>query len=83
NEAIDQILGYLTWRDAYGVVLIFSHNKGFSGVLEAVPTAIKELASRRGEIMSADEHHWIARHSLPSDEQQTVEIHYLAFNIYA
>jgi len=83
NEAIDQILGYLTWRDAYGVVLIFSRNKGFSGVLEAVPTAIKELASRRGEIISADEHHWIARHSLPSDEQQTVEIHYLAFNIYA
>ena len=83
NEAIDQILGYLTWRDAYGVVLIFSRNKGFSGVLEAIPTAIKELASRRGEIMSADEHHWIARHALPSDEQQTVEIHYLAFNIYA
>lgn len=83
NEAIDQILGYLTWRDAYGVVLIFSRNKGFSSILEAIPTAIKELTSLRGEVIVTNKNHWIARHALPGDEQQTAEIHYLAYNIYA
>lgn len=83
NEALDQILGYLTWRDAYGVVLMFSRNKGFSSVLDSIPASIKKLTSLRGEIMIVDEHHWATRHALPEDEQQTVEIHYLAFNIYA
>jgi len=83
NEALDQILGYLTWRDAYGVVLLFSRNKGFSGVLDSIPLAIKESPSLRGEVLEIDKHHWFARHFLPEDERQTVEIHYLVYNVYA
>ena len=29
-EAVKQILGYLTWKDAYGVIILFSRNKEFS-----------------------------------------------------
>lgn len=83
GEAVSQILGYLTWRDAYGVVLLFSRNKGFSEVLSTIPEAIKHLASLRGDFHHVDEHHCLARHTLPSDESQTVEIHYLVYNIYA
>lgn len=83
NEALNQILGYLTWRDAYGVVLLFSRNKGFSGVLNSIPAAIKEFTSLRGEVLAIDKHHWSAKHILPEDEQQTVEIHYLVYNVYA
>lgn len=83
NEALHQILGYLTWRDAYGVVLLFSRNKGFSGVLDSIPAAIKEFISLRGEVLEVDEHHWSARHVLSEVEQQTVEIHYLVYNVYA
>jgi len=83
NEALDQILGYLTWRDAYGVVLLFSRNKGFSGVLDSIPLAIKESPSLRGEVLEIDKHHWFSRHFLPEDERQTVEIHYLVYNVYA
>lgn len=82
-EAVSQILGYLTWRDAYGVVLLFSRNKGFSNVLSAIPKAINNLASLRGELHQVDDHHWLARHTLPGDESQTIEIHYLVYNIYA
>ena len=82
-EAVSQILGYLTWRDAYGVVLLFSRNKGFSSVLSAIPEAINDLASLRGELHQVDDHHWLARHTLPGDESQTVEVHYLVYNIYA
>lgn len=82
-EAVGQILGYLTWRDAYGVVLLFSRNKGFSNMLSAIPQAIEDINSLRGEFHQVDDHHWLARHTLPGDESQTVEIHYLVYNIYA
>jgi len=82
-EAVDQILGYLTWRDAYGVVLLFSRNKGFSKVLSAVSEAVKDISSLRGELHQVDDHHWLARHKMPGDESQMVEIHYLVYNIYA
>ncbi len=82
-EAIDQILGYLTWRDAFGVVLVFSPNKGFSSVLDATQQAIAKVDTLRGDIHQIDEHHWVARHILPDDEYQSVEVHYLVFNIYA
>jgi len=32
SEAEAQILGYLTWRDSYGVILIFSRTERFSAV---------------------------------------------------
>jgi hypothetical protein len=80
---LDQILGYLTWRDAYGVILLFSRNQGFSGVLDSIPAAIKEFTSLRGEVLEVDEHHWSARPVLSEEEQQTVEIHYLVYNVYA
>ena len=83
GEAVDQILGYLTWRDAYGVVLLFSQNKGFSNVLGSIPEAINGIASLRGELHQVDDHHCLARHTLPGDDSQTVEIHYLVYNIYA
>ena len=83
SEALEQILGYLTWRDAYGVVLLFSRNKGFSKVRADIPEAIKSEASLRGEVHQVGEHHWLARHVLPDDDYQTVEIHFLAYNIYS
>lgn len=83
GEAIDQILGYLTWRDAYGLVLVFSRNKGFSGVLEGITATIRNHSSLRGEVHRTDEHHWNARHVLKENGQELVEMHYLAYNICA
>ena len=83
NEALEQILGYLTWRDAYGVVLLFSRNKGFSKVRADIPEAIKGEVSLRGEVYQVDQHHWSARHVLPNDDYQAVEIHYLVYDVYA
>lgn len=34
NETIDQLLGYLSWRNNYGIIITFSKNKNLSGVLE-------------------------------------------------
>lgn len=83
GEAVEQILGYLTWRDAYGVVLMFSRNAGFSNVRGNIPEAIAEIESLRGEVLEVDAHHWTGRHVLPGDDNQTVEIHYLVYDIHS
>ena len=82
-EAVDQILSYLTWRDAYGVILLFSRNKGFSNVVSVISEAVKDTSSLRGEVHQLDNHHCLARHKMPGEESQTIEIHYLVYNIYA
>jgi hypothetical protein len=40
-ETVDQLLGYLSWRDTKAAVVIFNRNKNLSGVLEAIKTAMK------------------------------------------
>ena len=40
GETIDQLFGYLTWRQTYGIVITFSKNKGLTGVAEAAKEAV-------------------------------------------
>lgn len=83
KDATDQILGYLTWRDAYGVVLVFSRRKDFSKVREQFPATIEAVESLRGEVLAYDDHHWSCRNVLPNDSYDTVQLHYLCYNILA
>jgi hypothetical protein len=41
TETIDQILGYLSWRDSKAAILLFNRNKDFSKVLDAIPETVK------------------------------------------
>jgi hypothetical protein len=41
NETIDQLLGYLSWRDSKAAILLFNRNKDFSKVVNAIPAVIK------------------------------------------
>ncbi len=36
-ETIDQLLGYLSWRDSKIAILLFNRNRDFSKVLGAIP----------------------------------------------
>ena len=40
-EAIDQILGYTSWRDTKTAILVFNRNKNLSAVLDKIPEAIQ------------------------------------------
>lgn len=82
GEAVKQILGYLTWKDAYGVVILFSRNKNYSKVLNAAVQAISSLPSLWGNVTANGERHWISDHFLPGDENWTVNIQCLVYNIY-
>jgi len=55
-EAIDQLLGYTSWRDTKTAILLFNRKKNFSNVLEKIPSTAeshkcyKRELERRGEI---------------------------------
>jgi len=82
HETIDQILGYLTWRNSYGIIINFSKNKGFTDVLE---TLFKEIPNhpqyRKGQ-NKLEETHFVSYNSLPEDEKKLVELHYLNYNLF-
>jgi len=41
TEAIDQLLGYLSWRDSKAAILLFNRNKDFSKVIEVIPGVVE------------------------------------------
>ncbi len=41
TEAIDQLLGYLSWRDTKTSLMIFNRNKGFSAVLDQIDPTVR------------------------------------------
>lgn len=40
TETIDQLLGYLSWRDSKAAILVFNRNKNFSNVLSSIPDIV-------------------------------------------
>jgi hypothetical protein len=41
TETIDQLLGYLSWRDSKSAILLFNRNRDFSKVLAAIPETVR------------------------------------------
>lgn len=82
EESAKQILNYLTWRNSYGVVVLFSRNKGFSDVIDAVSKEIERTSNYVKGFEKMDETHFRARHSLPEDDKKLIEIHFVVYNLY-
>ena len=40
-ESINQLLGYVSWRDTKTAIIIFNRNRNFSQVLEAIPGSVR------------------------------------------
>ena len=83
DEVVAQLMGRLTWRDSYGVGVVFSLNTGFTEVLAAVLRKLPGLPGCVPESLhQMDEHHFVARFAIPSDEARAAEIHILVYNLY-
>jgi hypothetical protein len=81
GETIDQLLGYLTWRENYGIMITFVKNKSLTNVLTEADTAINAHSSYRKGFQKISASHFLSHHVLPSDEFKFVEIHHLFYNI--
>lgn len=49
-ETIDQLLGYVSWRDTKTAIIIFNRNRNFSRVLGAIPSAVRSHENFKREV---------------------------------
>lgn len=83
REVIGQLLERLTWRDSYGVAILFSTNAKFSDVLAGVRSTlpacvgfVTTLPATRGD------NHFVSRFAIPSDDARQATIHVLVYNLF-
>lgn len=79
---LDQLFGYLTWRNNYAVLMTFSRNKGFMEVLQkAKEAAIRHNAFINNSLIESSLGYFITTHRFPNDSEKKVEIHHLVFDL--
>jgi hypothetical protein len=50
SDAIDQLLGYATWRDTKTAILIFNRNKNLGEVLDKIPGILRSHSNSKREL---------------------------------
>jgi hypothetical protein len=83
HKTIDQLLGYLTWRHNFGIMITFSRQRNFSKILTEIQATITSHLSYKSEFKEENPHHFVSHHILPQDEMKKVEIHHLFYNLYS
>lgn len=83
HKTIEQLLGYLTWRQNYGIMISFCKLKNFSKIIEEAEAIIKKHSSFESNFRVLSKTHFISKHTLPTDEYKYVEIHHLYYNLYS
>ena len=79
-EAMKQVLDRVTWRENYGIVLIFARGD-ISQILDKAKGAIKGHESNISQaVQEIQNHHFCSKNLRPDDRDKTVEIHYLFYN---
>ena len=82
-EAVDQLLGYLTWRDSKAALILFNKDiAGFSAIQEKIPGVIQKHPKhvREGNPEQAGEWRFVCRSA--EDDQRHVIIHVFLFNLF-
>ncbi len=82
HETIEQLLGYLTWRQNFGIMISFCKNKNFSKIIDEAEAIITFHNSYDSGFKKIDDSHFISKHTLPGDEYKYVEFHHLYYNLY-
>lgn len=81
SETIDQLLGYLTWRDTKAAILVFNRNKGLSDVLTKVNAATQSHPNCRRVIRQRSETSWIYGFSHRDDQNREMTVAVLVFDV--
>jgi hypothetical protein len=81
NEAIDQLLGYLTWPDTKTALIIFSKNKDFTAVLSTLWNTVQAHPNfKRGpEVQGETRRRYVFRSKTDEDRELIMTV--IAFNI--
>ncbi len=81
SEAINQLLGYVTWRDTNVALLIFNRKTKFSSVLDKIQACVKEHPNFVEELNHKSETDFRYKFHHPSDEERYLTLTILAFEV--
>jgi hypothetical protein len=81
REAIDQLLGYASWRDTKTALIIFNRNKNLTSVLEKIPPVFRGHSNFRREIGSGGEteFRFVLHHK--NDEKRDITVAVMVFDV--
>lgn len=81
TNTIDQLLGYLTWRETKAAILLFNKQKGFSSVLAKIPDVFRQHPSfvREEKYESETGFRFVIQN--PSDKERHLLVTLLAFDV--
>lgn len=84
QDAIDQLLSYLTWRDCKCSIIIFNkHNAKFSELLEKVPAILRSDTKLNNDLGEKGQGEWRFILHTKEDEARRIIVHVFLFNIYS
>ena len=82
-EAINQLLGYLTWRDCKTALIIFNKQAAkFNDLLIKVPEALRGHQKIKRELTETSDGEWRFEFFSAEDDSRQVIIHVFIFNLY-
>lgn len=79
-ETIDQVLKRVTWRENYGIVIIFAKGDISDVLAKSVDTIKNHVSNTTKEVNEIQERHFYSNNLRQDDKGKTVEIHYLFYN---
>lgn len=80
-ETIDQLLGYLSWRDTKAAVVVFNRNKGFSKVLAEIEATTPSHPNCKKLLRKRSESSWAYRFAHRDDPNREMTVTIMAFDV--
>lgn len=81
TETIDQLLGYLSWRDTKTAIFLFNKNKELSSVLSQIPALVKNHPKFKREIKYNSETGFRCIFSHNNDSNRELYLTILVFDV--
>ena len=83
TDAIEQMLGYLTWRDYKCALVVFNkENAGFTEIQDKVPGLVKGLKNFQKQIDNQPAGEWKFIVTSGDDESKSLTMQVFIFNLY-
>ncbi len=83
SDAVDQLLGYLTWRDCKASLVFFNTEiAGFSKIQDKLPEILKAHPRFHGQLSSSEPGEWRFRFMSEVDDNRYVILHVFLFDLY-
>ena len=81
TETINQLLGYISWRDTKVAVIIFNRNKNFTRVLDSIKSTTNAHPNCKGELDQRSETSFRFIFSHRDDLNREMTLTVMAFNV--